>query len=230
MATISRPRTEWTVADLYRRFGPIAHSRIRQDPAPGTATVADVVRIHDREDRLYELVDGILLEKVMGLYESVLALVIGRLLGNFVAEHQLGVVAGADGMMEIAPDLVRIPDVSFIAWDRFPNRRMTRKPAPRLAPDLAVEVLSKGNTKKEMAEKLDDYFAAGVRLVWFVDPVKQTVQVHAGRQDSRTLRASQSLDGGDVLPGLVLPIRMIFEGVPIDPPEAEPGTKRPGKG
>src|SRR5689334_10015117 len=67
-------RKTWTVADLHRRFGPIAFERIRQEPAPGTATVADAVRIHDHEARLYELVDGILVEKAVGFWESSLAI------------------------------------------------------------------------------------------------------------------------------------------------------------
>ncbi len=77
MATISTPkklaRKTWTVADLYRRFGPIPFERIRQDPPPGCGTVDDVVRLNDHEDRLYELVDGILVEKTVGLQESLIA-------------------------------------------------------------------------------------------------------------------------------------------------------------
>ena len=71
MATINaidKPRQKtWTVADLYRRFGPIPFERIRQNPPPGSGTVDDVVRLNDHEDRLYELVDGILVEKTVGL-------------------------------------------------------------------------------------------------------------------------------------------------------------------
>lgn len=226
MATVTRPQTEMTVADLYRRFGPIPARRIRQEPAPGTATVADVVEIHDREDRRYELVDGILVEKVRGLTESMLAMLIGRLLGNFVDARELGVVTGPDGTMRLVPGLVRIPDVAFIFWDRFPNRHMTREPVPNLVPDLAVEVVSQGNTRKEMDEKLDDYFAAGVRLVWFVDPSKRTVRVYTGRHESRLLRESHTLDDGNVLPGLEIPVRTIFEDVPAEPHQDEPKPKR----
>ena len=70
-----------------------------------------MIGIHDREDRLCELVDGVLLEKTVGTYESYLAL----LLGNFVDENNLGIVLGADGMMRLVPGLVRIPNVSFIS-------------------------------------------------------------------------------------------------------------------
>ena len=70
--TVSSER-EWTVADLQRRFGPIPFSRIRQNPPPGRATEDDVVWLNDHEDRLCELVDGILVEKTVGLEESWLA-------------------------------------------------------------------------------------------------------------------------------------------------------------
>ena len=65
------PRKVWTVADLHRKFGPIPFERIRQDPPPGRGTVEDVDRLNNHEDRLYELVDGILVEKTVGFEESV---------------------------------------------------------------------------------------------------------------------------------------------------------------
>ena len=72
---IQKPaRKTWTVADLYRRFGPIPFERIRQNPPPGCGTVDDVIRLNDHEDRLYELVDGILVEKTVGLEESCIAM------------------------------------------------------------------------------------------------------------------------------------------------------------
>ena len=135
-----------TVADLLEQFGPLPLNRIRLDPAPGTATEEDVVRIHLREDRLYELVDGVLVEKTMSLYESYLAALLLRLPGNFVDQHDLGFVLGADGMVRLAPGLVRIPDVSFMSWKRLGSKRVPRKPMANLAPDLAVEVLSPSNT------------------------------------------------------------------------------------
>ncbi len=112
----------WTAADLVERFGTAPLSRVRHDLAPGTASERDVVEIHDREDRLYELVDGILLEKTTGTYESYLAALMVHLLWTFVKETDLGIVLGPDGMMRLAPGLVRIPDVSFVSWKRLSGR------------------------------------------------------------------------------------------------------------
>jgi Uma2 family endonuclease len=202
---------ELTVADLTDKFGPIPAYRIRNEPRPGQATEQDVIELSLREDRLYELVDGVLIEKMMGFYESCLGIRIGKLLSNFVDDHDLGVVAGADGTVRLAPGLVRIPDVAFVSWERLPQNEIPSDPIADVAPDLAVEVLSAGNTKKEMARKLEDYFAAGVRLVWFVDPKTASVQCYTSPTALTLVKSPESLDGGEVLPGFVLPLDQLFK-------------------
>lgn len=202
--------TAVTIAELLHDLGDIPAERVRVQPAPGTATEADVVAVHEREKRLCELVDGILVEKVMGYYEAYIAATLIRLLGNFVVEHDLGVVAGADGMLRLAPGLVRIPDVSFVAWEKLPGRRLPRQAIPDLVPDLAVEVLSTGNTPREMARKLDEYFALGVQLVWLVNPATETVDVYTSRQDSTHLDNTATLEGGRILSDFTLPLNTLF--------------------
>src|SRR5260370_15442619 len=162
-ATVARPDIK-TVADLRRRLGGIPLDRIWFHPAPGTATEKDVLRAEQRENRLCELVDGTLVEKAMGFEESRLATRLAHLIQSYLDRHDLGICVGADGMMRIAPGLVRIPDVSFISWDRLPGRERPREPIPDLAPDLAVEVLSEGNTRPERARKGREYFDHGVIL------------------------------------------------------------------
>jgi Uma2 family endonuclease len=199
-----------TVADLLERFGPMPAERIRTSPPPGTATEQDVIDMEERESRLCELVDGVLVEKALGVYESFLAMEIGGLLREFVKRNGLGFVVGADGMMRLAPGLVRIPDVSFVSWNQLPGRRVPRVPIADLAPELAIEVISASNTAQEMERKLQEYLTAGVRLVWYVLPLPQEVHVYtAGQHDVLTI--DQELSGGDVLPGFVLPLRQLFE-------------------
>ena len=144
---------ELTLADVLQQLGGISPRRIRFRPAPGTATEEDVVKIRDRERRLFELVDGILVEKVMGYWESVLAIELARLLGNFVNRRKSGTIAGEAGMLRLSPGLVRIPDLSFISRVRLARHHRARAPILPLAPDLAIEVLSEGNTPKEMAQR-----------------------------------------------------------------------------
>jgi Uma2 family endonuclease len=202
--------TTWTVADLRDHLGGIPLIRIRLYPFPGTATEQDVLELDARENRLCELVDGVLVEKTMGYYEARLALVIGYFLERFLETHDLGIVLGADGMLRLAPRQVRIPDGSFLSWDHFPARVLPAEPIPDLVPDLAVEVLSEGNTRAEMNRKLREYFGAGVRLVWYVDPEARTATVYTAVDQGRTLTEDEALDGGEVLPGFHLPLRDLF--------------------
>ena len=104
---------------------------------------------------------------------------------------------------------MRIPDVCFISWDRFPNRQLPPEPIPDLAPDLAIELLSKSNTEPEMQRKLRDYFAAGVRLVWYIDP-RAARPAYTAEDRFVEVSESQSLSGGDVLPGFELPLNELF--------------------
>jgi Uma2 family endonuclease len=200
-----------TLADLLERFGPIPAARVRYDPPPGTATEEDVVALEARDNRLFELVDGVLVEKAMGFYESYLAMRLAQFLLAFVEQHDLGIVAGEAGMLRLAPGLVRIPDVSFVSWNQFPQRRVPRQPIPDLAPDLVVEVLSEGNTPREMDQKLLDYFSAGMRLVWYVLPDLQEVHVYTAPDRRQIITADHTLHGGQVLPGFILPARRLFE-------------------
>lgn len=199
-----------TLADLLKRLGGVPLERIRFQPAPGTATIQDVIDIADREDRICELVEGVLLEKVMGWSESRLAGFLLGFLNAFVIPRNLGVVTGPDGTMELMPDLVRIPDVAFTNWDRLPGRRGPTAPVPRMVPNLAVEVLSRSNTPGEMAVKREDYFSADVEIVWEIDPNARTVVVYASPTRSTTLADTDTLTGGIVLPGFTLPLRDLF--------------------
>jgi Uma2 family endonuclease len=210
LATIAPPEIK-TLADLRKRLGGIRLDRIWFHPAPGTATEQDVIEAERRENRLCELVDGTLVEKAVGFEESRLAVRLARLIDTYVDENDLGVCVGADGMMRIAPGLVRMPDVAFVSWDRLPGRESSQEPIPDLAPDLAVEVLSEGNTKAEMTRKVREYFEAGVVLVWLIDPKKRTARVFSTVGKSVLVQANESLDGGKVLPGFVAKLSHLLD-------------------
>ncbi len=199
-----------TVAELLKKLGGIPAERVLLDPPPGTATEKDVLAIEQREGRLCELVDGVLVEKAMGLAESFLAGRLIYLLYLYLAEHDLGFLAGEAGTLRLWPGLVLIPDVSFISWDQLPNRKIPKKPMPDVYPDLAVEVLSRKNTKAEIDRKLHEYFRSGTRLAWVVNPRKRCVSVYTAPDQFCLLKEDQSLDGGDVLPGLNVPLRELF--------------------
>jgi Uma2 family endonuclease len=199
-----------TIGDLLKRLGHIPAERVRLRPSPGTATEKDVLDVLNRENVPCELVEGTLVEKAMGYEESEIAGLLLTFLNIFVRPRKLGIVTGADGTIRLFPGLVRIPDVAFASWGCFPDRKRPKARIPQLAPDLVVEILSKGNTKPEMAKKLGEYFGAGVRVVWLVDPRKRTVRVHTAVDQFVLIKEGQTLDGGAVLPGFVLRMDELF--------------------
>ena len=135
---------------------------------------------------------------------------IARLLGNFVAERELGVVVGEAGfVVERGPDTVRGPDASFVSAERLSGYR--GETFFEGAPDLVVEVLSPSSTRAQMAEKTREYLAAGARVVWNVDPRRKAVTVHAPGAEPRVLGSGERLEGGDVLPGFSVPVLSLFE-------------------
>jgi Uma2 family endonuclease len=204
------PTKARSLADALHRLGDIPLERIRFQPAPGTATKADVLREGKKDGFYCELVDGILVEKAVGIRESLLAAAIIEILRAFVIPRDLGIVTSPDGMLQLFPGLIRGPDVAYIAWASIPGGTIPEVPIPHLVPDLAVEVLSKSNTKREIERKLGDYFDAGVRLVWVVDPRRRTVRVYIAAGDFVELKKTETLDGGAVLPGFKLHLEKLF--------------------
>lgn len=201
---------------LLGRFADYPPERIRLRPAPGTATKDDVLDIDRTEGKLCELIDGVLVEKVMGFKESFLATTISRKLGNFAEANDLGIVLGADGTVELFPDQVRIPDVAFYSWAKLPGRAIPEEPIPAVHPDLAIEVLSRTNTRGEMFAKRKDYFFSGVRLVWLVNHRTRTVEVYTSVDHLTTLTDADTLTGGDVLPGFSVPVAELFGRMPTN--------------
>ena len=219
-----------TIADLLRELGGIAAQRVRADPLPGTATERDLIAVNERTARTCELINGVLVEKVMSYPESVIACEVIVALKEYQRRHDLGIIAGESGGMRLMAGLVRMPDVSFVSWERLPGRTVPLDPIGDFAPDLAVEILSKGNTKREMARKRREYFFAGTRLVWLVDKDKRSVEVFTAPDQSVIYAEEQTLDGGDVLPGFSLPVRQIFAALPPIGSAAKTSSRRRKRG
>ena len=210
MATATYTDTTRNLAEILEDLGGISPDRVRLKTPLGEATEADLIELNERGNTLCELVDGMLVEKGMSYTESGLTVVLLVFLRAFIAPRNLGLLTGADGMMRLVPGLVRVPDIAFAAWDRVPGRRWPTGAIAGFVPDLAVEVLSRSNTKAEMARKRREYFQAGVRLVWEVDPSSRTVAVFDAPEQFVLLDATGTLDGGAVLPGFALPLGELF--------------------
>ena len=203
--------TPETLADLVDSLGNVPLQRVRLQPPPGTATETDLLADPDGSKRLCELVDGVLVEKAVGFYESRLAMVLALFLETFLEKNNLAIVVGPDAHMALQPGLVRMPDVSILLRERLPDGKTPHESIAALAPDLAVEIMSPSNTRKEMDRKLREYFAAGVQLVWYVYPETKTVRVYSSVDDSVLLTEDDTLTGGDVLTGFSLSVRAWFK-------------------
>ena len=209
----SRTDPDRTLDDLLADLGDVDPGRILLHPPLGTATVDDLERINGERRSIYELVDGVLVEKGMGLWESILTLTLARYLMDYVATRSLGLVSGADGQYRLEADISRAPDLAFFSWDRVHAAGgMSREALRSITPDLAIEVLSPSNRPGEMSRKRRDYFSAGVRLVWEVDPDARRVTVYEADR-ATVVDSDGTLDGGAVLPGFALSVARIFADV-----------------
>jgi Uma2 family endonuclease len=197
------------LSDILAELGGIPVDRVHCEPTPGRATIDDLVRLNNSGSQC-ELVDGTLVEKAMGWRESLIALALGSILREYVTANNLGVVTGADCFIQLLGSLVRGPDVAFISWARLPDGQIPQDAIPQIVPDLAVEVISVGNTLTEMSRKRREYFHAGVRLVWMVDPRERTVAVYTSINDYEILDEDQVLRGHDVVPGLEIQLAEVF--------------------
>jgi Uma2 family endonuclease len=207
------PPTQWTLADVQLRLPGFPSNRIRSYPSPGTATEQDVLQAEARDGRICELIDATLVEKIMASLESMLAAELIYFIRRYLETNDIGMLLAGDGLLKIFPAQVRAPDVAFIRWTRFPNQRPPKAAIYAVCPDLAVEVLSEGNTPEEMDRKLRDYFMAGAKLVWYIQPVNRTARAFTGEHDAIDIGPDGSLTGGDVLPGFSLPLAHLFARV-----------------
>ena len=193
-----------TFGDILKKLGGIDPDRVLTWPRPGTATAADAFRLE------CELFDGTLVRKPMGFQESTLGIFIGEILNAHVRRHNLGLVTGESGFYEIFDGAVRAPDVSFVAWASLPEGKRPQEAYPGLVPDLVVEILSRGNTKSEMRRKRADYFTAGAKLIWEIDPKRQTARVFVADDEGTAVPQDGVLDGGAVVPGFAQPLADLF--------------------
>jgi Uma2 family endonuclease len=209
MATTTLETPGKSLAEVLHDLGDISPGRIGLPV--GTATEQDVINAMEAANkRLYELIDGVLVEKDMGMPESVIASKCSHHLWSYLDENDLGVAFTADGPFRVRLGRIRFPDAGFVSWNRLSGHEVPDDPILDAVPDLAIEVISKGNTPKEMDLKLEDYFQAGVRLVWFLYPKTQTAVVYTSPTSKKVISKDQSLDGGKVLPGFSLPLKKLF--------------------
>ena len=162
----------------------------------------------ENSDKRLEYINGEVVELVTQSDASKIAMKFGVRIGIYLENNDIGELTGADGGYIVMGERY-IPDVAFIRYDRQTHPPTAYYP---VAPDLAVEVISNKSNQQEMStlrKKIGSYIAAGT-VLWVVDPAEQTIEVYAPGQPTQTLRKTDTLPGGDVLPGFELVVKDIF--------------------
>ena len=185
-------------------------------PAPRSPMTAEELLDLPAGSGRCELVEGELAHLILaGGEHGALAARLGRLLDEHVEAHDLGVCCGADTgfILRRDPDTVRAPDAAVVLKSRIPDTGIPAGYWP-FAPDLAVEVVSPSDRLAEVHVKITEYFAAGTRLVWLVEPETRMVHAYRSLQEVEVVGTEQDLDGGEVLPGFRCVMRRLFDSVP----------------
>lgn len=161
------------------------------------ATESDLLTT-PRDGNRYELVDGQIRVSPAGKRHRRVATRLTVRLGAFVEEHRLGDLFDAQTGFRLPSGNVRVPDLAFVAA----GRGDPDDPGFVVgAPDLAVEIVSPGDRRRDVLEKVGEYLDAGTRLVWIIDPQQRMASVYHGAAETSTIAADGVLDGRDVVPG-----------------------------
>jgi Uma2 family endonuclease len=132
-------------------------------------------------------------------------------IGRFTDSKQLGRIA-IKGLFHLSANRDRRPDVAFVSYQRWPQTRSVprRDNAWDVVPNMATEVVSPTDSVEELEKKIDEYFKAGVELIWVVYPTQNTIHVRHSPTQTKALTITDTLDGGPVLPGFRLPLVELF--------------------
>ncbi len=161
----------------------------------------------------YEIVNGELV--VMGnsgALHGYISIVLSSALFAIVSSQKLGVLFDSSTAFKMKNGNKRSPDISFFAKERFQGIEDLPIGFLEGAPDLAVEILSPGNTVEEISTKLVEYFENGTRLVWVINPIQHYVLVYRSAQEpDRLLKRGDFLDGEDIINGFSFAVDQLFQ-------------------
>ncbi|MEG3896042.1 MULTISPECIES: Uma2 family endonuclease [unclassified Microcoleus] len=167
----------------------------------------------NRDGHRYEIVNGELIDMGnSGAKHGYIAIILSAALFNCVSTRKLGAMFDSSTAFKMKSGNKRSPDVSFMAKERLQGLDELPDGFLEGAPDLAVEILSPGNTVAEIHDKLVEYFENEARLVWVIHPQEQYVLVYRSSQEpDRLLKSADSLDGEKIVPGFTLAVAELFQ-------------------
>jgi Uma2 family endonuclease len=169
----------------------------------------EFVQLPENENKLFEFIGGEIFEVPSNPYVSKIAITIAAYIRMYTLQQDIGHVTGEAGGYIVSGERYA-PDVAFIRYEK--QQELVKEGYNPNPPDLAVEVVSSDSKaeNEKLTIKLGNYLAAAT-VVWIVRPEKKSVEVHQSGLPVRTLREKDSLDGGDILPGLTIPVSAIFK-------------------
>lgn len=165
----------------------------------------------------YELIGGKLVRRDRSFWASYIAGQLQVFLGTFCKERGLGWVVSRGASYHCfpeAPDRVRRSDVSFLRAQRVSFRQATEKGHLPVVPDLVAEVISPNDLAYDVEVKVNEWLAAGVRLLWVVNPPVRQVRVHRADGSAALIKEDEQLSGEDVVPGFSCRVGDLFQPPP----------------
>lgn len=179
--------------------------------SPGALTADDLLGMTSQRGERYELLDGTLfIKEAPGVRHGWVEANLGFRLSSHVRERGLGrVLVGEPGFVTRTDErTVRAPDLAFVSFERLPRGSLPEG-FGRVAPELAVEIVSPGDRAAEVAAKTREWLRFGVTAVWIVDPARRRVRVV--RRDGETVVGEgEILDGGEAVPGFAVAVADLF--------------------
>lgn len=181
-------------------------------PAPKVWTDEEFMALN-RDGHQYEIVNGELIDMGnSGAKHGYVAVILSAALFNWVSQGKLGAMFDSSTAFKMKSGNKRSPDLSFMSKERLQELNDLPDGLLEGAPDLAVEILSPGNTVGEIQEKLSEYFENGSRLVWVIEPrQKYALVYHCAEQPDQFVKSSDYLEGEEIIPGFRLPMADLFE-------------------
>jgi Uma2 family endonuclease len=183
--------------------------------APDKTIVSDEIMTGDQLFSLDigsgELIEGVFIEMPPpGFWQGIVENRVGKIISNFVDQHKLGyVMVGEAGVYTHRnPDTVRGVDVAFISHERM--AQVKSESYLDVAPELIVEILSPGDRWDEVNDKLAEYFAIGVQMVWVADPKRKQIHLYRALTEVEILTAEDDISGGEVLSGFSVGVAELF--------------------
>lgn len=176
-------------------------------------TAEDLWEMPEVPGKRFELVEGDIVEAPgAGMLHNLNVGLIYKLIDTYVQEQHLGLVFtdGTGYVLRRQPDVVRIPDVSFVSWERLPEGDVPEGYGTG-SPDLAVEIVSPGDRAEEVHDNVLGYLDAGTQMVWVLWPKRQSVTVYESGRVGRELGPDDVLQGGEVLPNFQATVKELFE-------------------